>query len=248
MMVEQKQLGLDAQRLSEFYHDNFVSDQVRDFGTLLGGDIRQGMIVADVGGGCGYFARSVQDKFGICALVLDSDPTSVSASRAAGVSAELFDALNPRFRGDEDVISFNLVLHHLVGIDERRTRDMQIKAVEAWRSHCQKIFVNEYIYESHLIDRYSPWLIWTITSSKLLSALAKLVGRFVPSLRANTLGVGVRFRTAEDWKSIFHEAGFAVSGHVQGDDEPVGIARRLLLIRTIRRDSFLLVPRPHAGK
>lgn len=238
----QGQVGLDANRLSEFYHDNFVFDQVRDFGALLGSELRKDSVVADVGGGCGYFAIAIRDMFNARSIVLDSDPASVSASRAAGVEAELFDALAPKFRGDEEIVTFNLVLHHLVAINGKKTRAMQAMALAVWQRHCSNVFVNEYIYESFFVSRLSAWLIWVVTSSRFLSRLASLVGRVIPSLRANTLGVGVRFRTAEDWKQMFADAGYAVLGHTRGQDEPVGIARRILLIRTIRRDSFLLAP------
>jgi hypothetical protein len=239
---EHRQIGLDEQRLSEFYHDNFVSDQVRDFGILLGSTIQKHDVIADVGGGCGYFAAAIRDKFDVHAIVLDSDPGSVSACRSAGIEAELFDAVAPRFRGDEDAATFNLVLHHLVGTSGAKTRALQTLALAAWRQHCRHVFVNEYIYESFLTPGLSAWLIWVVTSSRLLSSLASLVGRVIPSLRANTLGVGVRFRTAPDWKQVFENAGYAVLDHVRGQDEPVGAARRVLTIRTIRRDSFLLAP------
>lgn len=248
MTAEQRQIGLDEHRLSEFYHDNFVSDQVRDFGILLGPVIRKNDVIADVGGGCGYFAAAIRGKFDVRAIVLDSDPRSVLACRSAEIEAELFDALAPKFRGDEVAATFNLVLHHLVGTSGAKTRSMQTLALVAWRQHCRHVFVNEYIYESLLAPGLSAWLIWVVTSSRLLSTLASLVGRVIPSLRANTLGVGVRFRTAQDWKRVFEGAGYTLLDHVQGQNEPVSVARRILAIRTIRRDSFLLAPLGHGVK
>ena len=247
MISSGPQISLDASRLAEFYHDNFVTDQVMDFGQLVAGQAYDG-VVADVGGGCGFFAEALQRRYGVRVRVLDADALSISECNARGIEAELFDALSPRFKGDERVVTFNLILHHLVASNDQETRTLQTRAVAAWRGRCERVFVNEYIYTGYPLPRLSAWLIWAVTHNKALSLVAGIVGRAVPSLRANTLGVGVRFRTAEDWKRIFSEAGFAVSGHVQGANEPVGIARRLLLIRTIRRDSFLLVPRPDEGK
>jgi len=63
----------------------------------------------------------------------------------------------------------------------------------------------------------------------------------VPSLRANTFGVGVRFRTAGDWRRLFAEAGYKVLGYRRGDNEQLSLPRRLMMISSIRRDSFILV-------
>jgi len=150
--------------------------------------------------------------------------------------------LNPPIRGDEEFASFNLILHHLVGRSEEITRTLQMNSLARWRDRARGVFVNEYIYESYAM-RASGWLIFQITKSTLLSALAKWISTVVPSLRANTFGVGVRFRAHEEWRELFEDAGYRVKSCVIGRSEPVSMARRLLLIKQIRRDSFLLVPR-----
>ena len=101
------------------------------------------------------------------------------------------------------------------------------------------IFINEYIYESMILD-LSGRLIYEITKSQVLSFLGKMVSYVVPSLRANTFGVGVRFRSNKGWTDIFDSMGFKVVNFIKGAPEPVSFARRLLLIRECRRDSFLL--------
>lgn len=237
---EGAQRSLDQERIAEFYHDNFVADQLRDFERLVIANGVPNGVVADVGGGCGYFARAVAREFGVSTRVLDSDPVSVAEARKLGVEAELFDALDARFAGDEEFVCFNLILHHLVGTSASETRALQRRALANWRGRGVKIFVNEYIYESPAVLGASAWLINFITANRALSAIAGIAGRFIPSLRANTLGVGVRFRDGRDWRRLFAEAGFEAIDYCRGEEEPVSLARRVLLIGSMRRDSFLL--------
>ena len=117
--------------------------------------------------------------------VIDTDPHSVRTCLAKGVDAALDDALAPHLRGDEDVVCFKLIQHHLVGPDEAATLALQRQALAAWRPRARAVFVNEYIYDSHFAT-LSGRLIYEITSNRALSALASVLNRVVPSLRANT--------------------------------------------------------------
>jgi hypothetical protein len=232
---------LAAQNIEAFYHDLFVTDQVADFRALVAPRLPQppGTVV-DIGGGCGYFAAAVQRELGVPVRVLDSDPVSIAACAGSGVEAVLDDALAPVVRGDETVACFNLILHHLVAAGEGDTRVLQERALRAWQGRASLVFVNEYIYESWIWRDASARLIFLITNSGLLSRLAAALSRFVPSLRANTFGVGVRFRPRGQWVQIFESCGYRVEGVRTGTEEPVSLPRRLLGIRNCRRDSFLL--------
>lgn len=233
------QKTLNESQVAAFYHDRFVSDQVEHFKRIALPVTDMSKTVVDIGGGCGYFADALQSEFGLHARVLDADPTGVSKARHAGVDAVLCDALSPVKNHDEGVVCFNLILHHLVGKTEIETLTLQKSAMATWRSEEVKIFVNEYIYESFFGD-LSGWLIYQITKSTFLSAVGRAVSRVFPSLRANTFGVGVRFRSNQEWKRIFEECGFAVQREARGISEQVSLPRRLLAIKQMRRDSFLL--------
>jgi hypothetical protein len=237
MTTAGNQVKLSAEQIQAFYHDEFVADQVRDFRELVGesGDT----VVVDIGGGCGFFAKSLADAGGYQTRVIDMDPQSVETSRGLGVEARLGDALAPEIEGDEDVVCFNLILHHLVGGSEQETRQLQVKALRAWHKKAKYVFVNEYIYQS-LFGQISPRFIYEITSSRFLSFVAKNVGRLIPAFRANTFGVGVRFRSHEQWQKVFSEAGYRVAALNLGEPEHISPPLRSLLIKTIRRDSFLL--------
>jgi hypothetical protein len=236
-----QQRVLATNQIEAFYHDEFVADQTRHFMKLAASQVATGEVVVDVGGGCGFFAESLARASGLTVRVLDSDPGSVASCHQRQVPAVLGDALTPRIQGDERVVCFNLILHHLVGEGERATRDLQRGAMTAWRQQARAIFVNEYIYESFL-GNISAALIYRITSSSVLSWIGRQVARVVPAFRANTFGVGVRFRAHEEWIREFRAAGYEVAARELGVPERVSPALRLLLIRQIRRDSFLLQP------
>lgn len=196
----------------------------------------------------GYFAKAIQDIIALPVRVLDSDVRSIEYCKQAGIEAVQDDALNPTIIGDESIICFNLILHHLVGASEQETRRLQKQALSAWRSTAQMIFVNEYIYESYFMTNFSGWLIFKITSSTVLSNIGSFIAKFAPSLKANTFGVGVRFRSHAEWREIFSSLGFEIMGTVIGPQEYVSLPRRCLLIKNCRRDSFLLKPKLEAHK
>lgn len=233
---------LSTEQLEAFYHDEFVEDQAQDFVALLGDRPLAAKVVVDIGGGCGFFARRVGALTGCKVRVMEMDEASLDACRRIGVEAVRGDALNPPVTGDEEVVAFNLILHHLVGGAERITADLQRQAVARWALHVRAVFVNEYIYES-FVGNLSGTLIFQITKSRILSWLGRVVSTVVPALRANTFGVGVRFRAHEEWKRLFLAAGYDVKASVVGKPEHVALPLRLLLIKEIRRDSFLLQPR-----
>src|SRR3546814_14279285 len=66
-----------------------------------------------------------------------------------------------------------------------------------------------------------------------------LHGALPISLRANTFGMGVRFRSHKEWRQLFAEAGFHVLDMRTGRNERISPPLRGLLIKAIRRDSFV---------
>lgn len=239
-MNDTTQIALGAPQLEAFYHDEFVDSQVLHYRQLISPHLPNPRVVVDVGGGCGFFARSLMQAIGHRVRVIDMDPISVQACLDNGVEAIGGNALAPEHNGDEDVVCFNLILHHLVGASEQSTRSLQSQALSHWHGKVQAVFVNEYIYDSYF-GNLSGRLIYWITSSKRLSALGKTVSVVVKSLRANTFGVGVRFRSHDEWRALFESVGYRVVSTARGSEEHVSAARRLLMIRSCRRDSFLLV-------
>jgi hypothetical protein len=241
-----QQLRLDPSKIKAFYSDKLANKQVADFLNLIHScEGVESYNVVDIGGGHGHFSNQLVAQLGIKARVIDSDEQSLALCRrdyGVRVECELGNALYPRIRGDEDVICFNLVLHHLVSDSEAKTRELQKRALMVWKQQAKYLFVNEYIYESHYKD-ISGRLIYEVTVNSMLSHVASLVGKLFPALRANTLGVGVRFRSYQEWLRLFDECGLDVVDYVQGSFEPLLWPRKMLLIKGMRKDSFLLAPR-----
>lgn len=235
------QSTLRPDQIAKFYHDAFVSEQVRHFQALFSSSLNIGdRVVVDVGGGVGYFALAVGGLYGVSVRVVDMDPLSVAKCQESGVHAVRGDATSCVPMGDEAIVCFNLILHHLVGSSEKTTRGLQGRAIRQWRGDDRRIFINEYIYESY-VKNVSGWLIYQITSNRLLSALCEWVSRVIPAFRANTFGVGVRFRSHKEWRKIFEEEGFSIVSTQFGNEERVALPLRLLLIKSIRKDSYLLM-------
>ncbi len=234
---------LSKEQISAFYHKDFVDDQVVDFIFLLRLFVKKsGCKVIDIGGGYGFFARELKNHLDLQVKVIDSDTESIKYCESEGIECEQGDALNPEIVGDEDIVCFNLILHHLIGESAQKTHAMQGHALSAWHSTARILFINEYIYESFVIRDLSGWLIYQITSNSLLSNIGNLVAKIIPSLKANTFGIGVRFRSHAEWSRIFESLGFEVVDTKKGKEEYVSLARRLLLIKSCRRDSFILKP------
>jgi len=238
-----RQVKLAQHQIEAFYSDRLANDQIVHFQKLVGSDlISKIRVVVDVGGGCGHFARQLVEKTGLQTRVVDSDQLSIeNCKRDYGdhLEAEVGDALKPQIYGDEDVVCFNLILHHLVGSTESETRALQKQALIAWREQAKTIFINEYIYDS-FIKGFSGRIIYEITRSPFLSVLGRLVGTFIPSLKANTFGIGVRFRAHHEWIELFEECGFRLIKSEYGRLERISLPRRILLIKRKKRDSFLL--------
>jgi hypothetical protein len=235
-LIDQRRLS--TEQVEAFHHDEFVADQVADFAALSPHLSGSGAVV-DVGGGCGFFARALADAQGLRTRVIDMDQASVEFARGLGVEAEVGNALAPKFQEDEQAACFNLILHHLIGKDEATTRALQIAALRAWHGRIGCLFVNEYIYQS-FVGGFSGRLIFEITANPVLSFVCRQVAKVVPAFRANTFGVGVRFRSHDEWVRLFAEAGYRVTGLRVGQPETISAPLRLLLIKTIRRDSFRL--------
>lgn len=230
---------LNNNQISAFYHDKFVTQQLDHFKRLAYLKLPDGSTVVDVGGGCGHFAIAIAKCLKVPVRLIDMDPESVKFAKTFGINAIEGDALCPEKNDTDGIICFNLILHHLVGDTEKKTRSLQSKALLSWKNTRAKLFINEYIYESWFND-ISGKLIYQITKNKLVSNICKLISKIAPSLRANTFGVGVRFRSSDEWCQIFNEIGYNVVDRIRGNEEPISWPRRILLIKEIRRDSFLL--------
>jgi len=222
------QKKLAESQLAEFNHGGFVPDQIRAFLELTRHPdidaVRAGDgLVLDVGGGHGLFASALQEGGHEMVRVVDTDAAAILSCVGKGIDAIRGDVLSEDMRESGQYICFNMILHHLVGKGERDNRSLQKAALGKWRGRFRYIFINEYVYESPVIDGLSTWLIWTVTSSRVLSVVAKALSTFIPSLRANTFGVGVRFRSLRGWRQLFGECELKEIGYRPGQPEAMAL-------------------------
>ena len=239
-----EQIKLSEKQLKAFNVDSYSHTQASHLLDLLRQeDVLNAVYqVVDVGGGHGYFASALSSLKNWPVRVIDSDIQAITYcahNSSENVHALVGDALTPKIAGDEDIICFNLILHHLIGRNETETRELQKTALLAWKRQAKYLFVNEYIYES-FIGNLSGRLIYEITKSRVLSFIGRLVSKMIPSFQANTFGVGVRFRAQDEWLKLFDECGFKIVSKKIGVVEVTSLPLRALIIRSIRRDSFLL--------
>jgi len=111
-----------------------------------------------------FFAQHLQKQTDYKVMVLEMDPISVQDCHDAGVCAVQGDALSLTINHNCDIVSSNLILHHLVGGTNHETPTLQRQALEVWKPQVKTIFVNEYIYESYLPGSFG-WLIYSITKA-----------------------------------------------------------------------------------
>ena len=180
-MNKSKQNRLSEAQVEAFLNTNFEEDQIAHFESLFEGkEFDSSSVIVDVGGGVGHFAKLLSNKIANKVRVLDIDERSIKILKETctdRIEALVAGAHNPPIFGDEKIVTINLVLHHLVGSSERATIELQKNALEAWQGYTDYIFVNEYVYES-FVGNLSGRLIYTVTSSKLLSSISFFVSKF----------------------------------------------------------------------
>lgn len=201
----------------------------------------------DIGGGRGLFADRILEQFpGAHGTILDNSQLllemNVPHPRKALVLASATE-MDRHFSGRPfDVAFFNLSLHHFVTSGYGSTVAAQRYALEQALqiiSPSGRIVVTENLFEGFLADNLPGFLVYTLTSSKLL---APLVGR----IGANTAGCGVCFRSARAWRREFEALRLCeLAFGEQLWRESLLLRRiclRLLTVRSSSRAFFWLAP------
>ena len=237
------QMAIDA-----FDTPEGTAEQLQHFKTVLGYARESVFSLLDIGGGTGFFATAVRKEFPRAAItILDLDESSVRKGRESGLNALQGSIIDPpaEIRGEQfDVVSFNLMLHHIIGDDEPSTYDLQRRALEQGRRLMTKegkMFVHEICYEGRLLRDLSARLIYQITSSRFIGVAIRVIGKAIPSLNANTAGIGVRFRPSHQWMTLASKTGLILAKACKGEPERHSWIRRVcLLIQEVRRHSWLM--------
>lgn len=239
---------LPKSAIDEFDTPEGVAEQIQHFKNLLGIDPSVVFSILDVGGGTGFFVSALKSEFrNVDATILDLDQASVTKSVRKGLNsihgsivAPPRDLMSRRF----DVISFNLVLHHIIAETDSSTVALQQQALRQARVLLKdggRIFVHEICFEGRFFADLSGLLIYRITSSHHLEKVLRFTGTIFSALKANTVGVGVRFRPLIGWEEIARSVGLEALNTCEGGPEGHSLLRKaLLLIKEVRRRSLLL--------
>jgi SAM-dependent methyltransferase len=190
----------------------------------------------DLGGGNGKFADALIARYPLSTgVVLDNGrpllekniPHPNKRLVLSGIE-DLGTALaNEKF----DLVCYNWVLHHLIDNTHQSSTHNQITALEQARQLLMpggRVSVFENFYEGAIFNSLPGWLIFELTSSKLLAPITKRFG-------ANTAGVGVCFRSEQSWKRAIENASLKPIAVGYGRLWKMAWIKRLILhIRTVR--------------
>jgi glycosyltransferase involved in cell wall biosynthesis/SAM-dependent methyltransferase len=213
--------------------------------TMVGGV--KGDRCIDLGGGTGRFADKLLAADADEVVVLDDAQVlldrSVPHPAKRLVRASIFDADvvdGDRYVGWADLVSINLVLHHLVDPSSAVCDLNAVAALEVAKRLLApggRVLVLENAYDGIGGNDLPGRIVHAMTSSPALAGVTRRLG-------ANTAGVGVRFRSTRRWTQIFDAAGYDVIDDRTGDRIELGSAqRRGLGVSSAHNHLFLLRPR-----
>lgn len=199
----------------------------------------------DVGGGNGVFTDTVLDRFpNARGVLIDNGEALLAANKGhprKTLVCESATNLERRFRGQKfDLISFNWLLHHLIlpsyG-DSRRLQSDVVTAACGLLSGKGRICVFENLYDGSFIRDLPGWIIYQLTSSKILAPITRRMG-------ANTAGCGVCFGSRSHWNSLFEELKLEIQHFRAYQEYEVSALRRIALhVGSYRVGEYLLAPR-----
>ncbi|MEH1816440.1 MAG: class I SAM-dependent methyltransferase [Nostoc sp.] len=198
----------------------------------------------DIGGGNGMFAdRILQNYPKSVATLIDNASILLELNRPNIRKTWLLasvEELNNLFEDNTkfDLIFFNWSLHHFVKNSYHQTRKIQREALINARNllsenGCISIFEN--MYDGIVFTKLPSYLIFYLTSSKILAPIMKKLG-------ANTAGCGVCFLSKPQWEDIINNAELMVSQYTDYEKwKDVNIMRRIFLhIGPVRHGHFWL--------
>ena len=231
-MIEQRILKRKA--LDAFDTNEGVAEQIAHFKLCYEYNRDSKFTLLDIGGGGGYFISALQREYpNMRATILDLDNLAIEKAASNGLNGIVGSVLNPPSQLTSqkfDVICFNLVLHHIIATKDSDTRKLQSLALfnaRAISSVGGSIFIHEICYEGRFFSGSSSAIIFHILTNALLSKMTLFISKYVPSLKANTLGVGVRYRAYDAWVKLIKLSGYNIAQECKSGKEGHSFVRRV---------------------
>lgn len=206
----------ERHRLPSTALDNY--DQAfRDFepyAALLSAEVDVGEVgtILDVGGGNGAFLDRLLGRYPRAeAWLVDEAPQmiarNVAHERKQTLCGSVFDLdlllPKPKF----DLVTVNVLLHHLVDDSPNETRERVVECLSLLRGRLRDggvMAIYEQFYDSFVPGIDPGELIFGITRLRAAAPLLRALG-------FATAGIGVAFRSRRGWLELFEEAGLRVS-------------------------------------
>jgi SAM-dependent methyltransferase len=198
----------------------------------------------DIGGGNGRFLDHVLTAFPRCEGVLVDNSQYMLAKNIEHARKRL--VLGSALEVDKvaapescDLITFNLILHHLVGPSYDSTHKSVMRALRDASLLLRPqghMIVYEQVYDG-LVDAIEPGaIIFALTRLQI-----PLVTATLRRMGANTAGVGVCFRSSMSWTALFRAAGLRLLEQrpVHRDSPPL-IRKAAFLVRQVGTHIFVL--------
>ncbi|MEH1988894.1 class I SAM-dependent methyltransferase [Nostoc sp.] len=186
----------------------------------------------DIGGGNGIFTdRILQNYPESVGTIIDNASILLELNKPNLRKTLLLasvEELNNIFEKSTkfDLIFFNWALHHFVKSSYYETRKIQCQALMNARSLLSEngyISIFENIYDGIVFAKFPSYLIFYLTSSKILASTMKKMG-------ANTAGCGVCFLSKAQWEDTITKAGLIVSQYTDYEQwKNINILRRIFL-------------------
>jgi hypothetical protein len=197
----------------------------------------------DIGGGNGKFADRLLANYPKCrGTVLDNSELLLNRNtcnhrkKIIFNSVENLSSLNEKY----DIVSFNWLLHHLVGnsyAQSRQNIDKTLQKAISLLTERGRISIFENMYNGLIFDGLPSYLIYNLTSLKSISAFTSRMG-------ANTAGVGVCFLSKNQWVSTFERNNLQTLNDSDAENLfTISLTRRIFLhMDKVHKGHFWLTP------
>jgi SAM-dependent methyltransferase len=202
--------------------------------------------ILDIGGASGYFAMALYEKFlknGCNIFVVDTTKYDTWEKFNGRINFVKISANNLKQTFKEntfDLIFANRVFHHFVLESWSKTiKGMfeimdQIKFILKNKGY---LCINDHFYNGFLLDKITSFLIYTLTSCKLL-----LITKLCKKMGAESAGIGVCFLSEKMWYNLFSKIEFKVKYQKRGSELKLKWYKKILLcVRDITLDNVIIL-------
>ncbi|MFH1214203.1 MAG: class I SAM-dependent methyltransferase [Candidatus Neomarinimicrobiota bacterium] len=171
----------------------------------------------DIGGGNGLFADRILTNYPQShGTMLDNSALLINKNKPHDRKRVIVNSVENIGTGNNekyDLIFLNWLLHHLVDNTYRLTRqniDGILLTIRSLLADRGRVSIFENMYNGLIFDRAPGWLVYQLTSQKLIAPIVAKAG-------ANTAGVGVCFLSEKQWHSCIQGNGFEILDYYRDD-------------------------------